>query len=157
MNADEAEAEVDVVDDDEEESEIQVDYLLNTNTKDDDHQASLYPSHVYCSPQHMIFLNLDADEPSYDIFYNPYMRSEGKLKVGDHFRNKEDCVRAIKKLHMENSDDYTIDHINVRRYVILCHSVLCMFLLAASYRKRRDSWEISLIHPPHTCTATNIS
>lgn len=29
--------------------------------------------------------------------------------------------------------------------------------MAVSYRKRSDSWEISFIHPPHTCIATNIS
>lgn len=63
---DEAEAEVGIVDD-EEESEIYVDYLLNINTEDDDHQMPLYASHVYCLPQHMKNLKLGDDELSSDI------------------------------------------------------------------------------------------
>lgn len=116
----EAEAEVDIVDDDEEESEMHIDYLLNTNTEDEDHQALMSPRHVYYPPQHMIKLNLDDNEPSSDIFYNPHMRLDGDLKVAERFCTKEECVRAIKKFHMENSVDYNIDR-------TLCRNVICMF------------------------------
>lgn len=102
-------------------------------------------------------LNLDDDEPSSDIFCNPYMRSDSELKVGDHFRTKEDYVRAMKKFHMENCVDYIMHRTYARRYAIHCRNVLCTFRLVASYRKRNDSWQISSIHPPHTCIATNIS
>lgn len=44
---------------------------------------------------------------------------KGALKVEDKFRTKKDCMRAIKKFHMENSVDYTIDRTDVRWYVIL--------------------------------------
>lgn len=83
------------------------------------------------------------------------MWSKGELKVGDNFCTKEDCVRAI--IHMENSVDYTIDCTDARRYVIVCHNVLCMFRLVAYYRKISDSWEISSIHLPHSFTTINIS
>lgn len=71
INSNEVEAEVNILDEEEKESEIKVDYLLNTNAEDDDHQASLSLSHVYCSPQHMTNLNLDDDEPFYDVFLQP--------------------------------------------------------------------------------------
>lgn len=130
---------------------------MNTNTEDGNHQASLPPSHVYCLPQHMTNLNLNGNESSSNIFYNPYMRLEDELKVGDKFHTKEDWVCAIKKFHMENSVDYTVDHTNARRYVILCRNVFCMFRLAPSYRKISVSWEISYIHLSHNWTATIIA
>lgn len=50
-DSDEAEVEVDVIDEEEEEEiETLVDHLLNNNTEDDDHQAPLPSSHVYCPP-----------------------------------------------------------------------------------------------------------
>lgn len=86
----------------------------------------------------MTNLNLDDDESSSDNFYKSYMSSDGELKVGDCLRTKEDCVRAIKKFHMQNSADYTIHRTDARRYIILCCNVPCTFWLATSYRKKRD-------------------
>ena len=45
------------------------------------------------------------------IFYNPYIQTQGSLKEGDIFHTKEDCVRAIKKYHMELSADYNVDEL----------------------------------------------
>lgn len=81
---------VDVFDTEEEESEAQVDYMLNSNTEDDD-QGLLPSSHVHYPPQYMTNMNLNEDDPSLDIFYNMYMQSKDGLKVGDMFRTKEYC------------------------------------------------------------------
>ena len=111
----EVEAEVDVVDEKEEETEIQVDHMLNNDDEDDDQPPPIPPSHVYNPPQHMTNMDLHDDETSNSVFYNPYPRSEGELKVGDMFRTKEECVLAIKKFHMNNSADFTVKRIDSRR------------------------------------------
>lgn len=74
--------------------------MVNDDTVDHE-QEPLPASHVYCPPKHMTSLNLGANEPSSDIFNNPYMQTQGSLKVGDKFHTKEDCAKAIKKHHME--------------------------------------------------------
>ena len=114
--------------------------MVNDNTNTVDHEQDPLPaSHVYCSPQHMTNLNLGVDEPSSDIFHNPYVQTQGSLKEGDIFHTKEDCARAAKKYHMELSFDYRINQTNVTRYKILCRNELCLFRLTTSYRKRSDS------------------
>lgn len=56
---------------------------------------------------------------------------------------------------MEISFDYTVYHTDVMRYVILCRNMMCIFLMAVTYWKRSDSWEIGSMDPPHTCIITN--
>lgn len=75
----------------------------------------------------MTNLNFHDDEASNDIFYNPYIRSQGELKVGDKFLTEKDCVRVIKKFHMDNSGDFTVECTDVRRYVIHYGKVICKF------------------------------
>ena len=147
---------MDAVDEEEEETEIQVDHMLNNDIEDDDQPPPIPHSHVYNLPQHMTNMDLHDDETSNSVFYNPYLRSKGELKVGDMFRTKEECLLAIKKFHMNNSTDFTVKHTDSRRYVIECRNMLCKFHLAASYKKKNDSWEIASIDPPHSCIATNI-
>lgn len=128
--------------------------MVNNDTVN--HEQEPLPSgHVYCPPQNMTNYNLGAKEPSSDIFYNSYMQTKGYLKVGDMFLTKEDCVRAIKKYHMEISADYTIDRTNVTRYKILCRNMLCMCQVTTSYQNMSDSWEIGFMGPSHTCIITN--
>lgn len=62
--------------------------MWNNNIEDDDHRVPLPPSHVYCSPQHMTNMDFHDDDTSNDIFYDPYMRPESELKVGDKFHTK---------------------------------------------------------------------
>lgn len=77
---DKEQAEVDVVDEEKEEDKILVDHMVNDDIVN--HEQNLLPSgHVYCLPQLMTNLNLGADEPSSDIFYNLYMQTKGSLKV----------------------------------------------------------------------------
>ena len=104
----------------------------------------------------MTNMDLHDDETSNSVFNNSYPRSEGELKVGDMFLTKEEFVLAIKKFHMNNSADFTMKRTDSRRYVIECRNMLCKFLLAASYKKKDDSWEIASIDPPHSCIATNV-
>jgi len=101
-------------------------------------------------------MDLHDDETSNSVFYNSYPQSKGELKVGDMFRTKEECVRAIKKFHMNNSADFIVKHIDSRRYVIEYRNILFKFRLAASHKKKSDSWEIASIDPPHNCIATNV-
>lgn len=105
----------------------------------------------------MTNLNLHDDEASNDIFYNPHMRSQGELKVGDKFMTKEDCVRVIKTYHMDNSADFTVERTDARRCVIRFCNVICKFWLVLSYKKRIDYWEITYIDPPHNFTPANIA
>ena len=130
--------------------------MLNNNIEDDDHPTPLPPSHVYNPPQHMTNMDFHDDETSNSVFYNLYSRSEGELKVGDTFRTKEECVRAIKKIHMNNSVDFTVKHTNSIRYVFECRNILCKFRLTASHKKRNDSWEIAFIDPPHNGNSSNV-
>ena len=102
----------------------------------DEEEEPLPASHVYCPPQHMTSLNLGADEPSSDIFYNPYVQIQGSLKEGDKFHTKENCVKSIKKYQMELSVDYRVERTNATRYKIYCHNEFCLFRLSASYRKK---------------------
>ena len=83
------------------------------------------------------------------------MQIQGSLKEGDKFCTKEECVRAIKKYHMELSANYRVDRTNATRYKIYCRNELCVFRLSASYQKRSDSWEIGLMGLVHTYLITN--
>ncbi|XP_058756461.1 uncharacterized protein LOC131629695 [Vicia villosa] len=111
-----------------------------------------------CYTAHMRNLNFDGDdEPSTDIFYDPYTQTDQRLKEGDRFRSKEACIMAIKRFHMANNVDFKIDRANVERYKIKCRNTDCGFRLHASYRKRSDSWVIRYISQDHTCVNTNVS
>src|SRR4051812_31107424 len=74
----------DVID---EETEIEdvVNELVNRDSEDDE-QVPVPNTHAYSPPAHFTTLNLGEDEPSSDMFYNPYMRSDEELKEGDTFR-----------------------------------------------------------------------
>jgi hypothetical protein len=148
---DDEQAEVNVPDDEEEEPEIIVDSMVNAEEEEEPIPAG----HVYCPPQHMTRLNLGSDEPSGDVWYNPYVQMQGSLKQGDTFRTKEECVKAIKKFHMELSADFRVDRTDALRYKIYCPNEHCLFKLSASYRKRKESWEIGSMGPDHTCILTN--
>ncbi|XP_058750748.1 uncharacterized protein LOC131623742 [Vicia villosa] len=103
-------------------------------------------------------LNCDGDdEPSTDIFYDPYTQTDQRLKVGDIFRSKEACIMDIKRFHMANNVDFRVDCANVERYKIYCRNTDCGFRLHASYTKRSDSWVIGYISQDHTCGNTNVS
>lgn len=77
VELDEVGAEVNVVDE-EEESEIQVDYLLNTNIEDDDHQVSLH-----------------------DIIILPHTRKCGLQEqrlLNEYMKTKRFCTKNLKKI-----------------------------------------------------------
>ena len=103
----------------------------------------------------MTSLNLGSDEPSSDIWYNPYVQMQGSLKQGDTFLTKEECVKAIKKFHMELSTDFRVDRTDALRYKVYCPNEHCLFRLSASYQKRSKSWEIGSMDPDHTCILIN--
>ncbi|KAI5405810.1 hypothetical protein KIW84_052539 [Lathyrus oleraceus] len=107
---DDEQAEVNVPDD-KEEVEIMVDSMVNA----DEEEEPIPASHVYFPPQHMARLNLGPDEPSADVWYNPYVQMQGSLKQGDTFRTKEECVKAIKKFHMQLSTDSRVDRTDTSR------------------------------------------
>ncbi|KAI5394026.1 hypothetical protein KIW84_060931 [Lathyrus oleraceus] len=58
--------------------------------------------------------------------------------------------------NMDMHDDETSTSVFYNPYVIECRNILCKFRLAASYKKKKDSWEIASIDPPHSCIATNV-
>lgn len=91
--------EVEGVDEEAEGEEEEVDHMVNNNTVSNVREP-LHAEQVYCPPEHMTRLNLEGDEPGMNIFYNPYTHTYGALQVGDMFRTKEDCVRAIKVHHL---------------------------------------------------------
>ena len=100
----------------------------------------------------MTMLNLGSDEPSSDIWYNPYVQMQGSLKQGDIFRTKKEYVKAIKKFHMQLSTDFRVDRTNTLRYKIYCLNEHCLFRLSDSYRNRSESWEIrSMGQVTHAC------
>ena len=72
---DDEQAEVNVPDDEEEEVEIMVDSMVNVDEEDE----PILVNHVYCPPQNMTRLNLGFDEPSSDIWCNPYVQMQGSL------------------------------------------------------------------------------
>ncbi|XP_058727180.1 uncharacterized protein LOC131598613 [Vicia villosa] len=150
-------AEVGVVDEEEEALEIEVDNLVNEESEDEP-EVVVPRDQVHMPPVHMRNLNFDGDdEPSTDIFYDPYTQTDQRLKVGDRFRSKEACIMAIKRFHMANNVDFRVDRANVERYKIYCRNTDCGFRLHASYRKRSDSWVIGYISQDHTCVNTNVS
>ncbi|CAK8530304.1 unnamed protein product [Lathyrus sativus] len=157
--------EVDVVDEEEEETEAMVDQMVNLfDTGDytaltpfqDIDEETLPLRHMYCPPQHMTNLQLSGDDTSSNVFYNPSQQIEGVLKVGNQYRTKEECMKAVRKFHMDNFVDFYINRNDSKRYVVVCRNTDCKFRLAASYRKRSDCWVIGSMDPPHSCT-TNIN
>ncbi|XP_058754621.1 uncharacterized protein LOC131627783 [Vicia villosa] len=149
-------AEVDVVDEEEEAPKIEVDHLVNEESEDEP-DVVVPPDQVHMPPAHMRNVNFDGDEPSSDIFYDPYTQTDARLKEGDRFRSNEECITAIKRFHMANNVDFKVDRTNVERYKIKCRNPDCGFKLGASYMKRSDSWVIGAISQDHTCVNTNVS
>ncbi|CAK8561297.1 unnamed protein product [Lathyrus sativus] len=131
------------------------DYTALTPLQDID-EETLPLRHMYCPPQHMTNLQLSVDDTSSDVFYNPSQKIEGVLKVGDQYRTKEECMKVVRKFHMDNFVDFYINRNDSKRYVVVCRNADCKFRLAASYRKRSDCWVIGTMDPPHSCT-TNIN
>lgn len=82
-------------------------------------------------------MDFHDDDTSNDIFYNSYMRLEGELKVGDRFCTKEECMRAIKKFHMDNSVDFNVKCTDSRRYVI----VACTHTPQDAYNRLSDVYK----------------
>ncbi|XP_058767025.1 probable receptor-like protein kinase At5g38990 [Vicia villosa] len=114
--------------------EVVVDDLVNRDSEDEE-QVLVPDVHAYSPPPHFTTLNLGEDEPSSDMFYNPYMRSNEELKKGDKFRSKEDCMLAIKNWHLANCVDFSVDRLNPNRCVILCRNPECGYRLMASFKK----------------------
>ena len=63
---------------------------------DDDGIPSIPANEIYTPPPHMTNFNMGGDEPSSDLFFNPYMQSDENLKEKDKFHNREECISAIK-------------------------------------------------------------
>ncbi|XP_058761084.1 uncharacterized protein LOC131634432 [Vicia villosa] len=139
----------------EDEHETEVDDMVNGESEDEQH-ISVPPDHVYEPPAHMTNLNLQGDEPSSDIFFNPYIQSDEVLKTRDKFPSKEACLRTIKKWHMARNVDFTVDRSNLERYIIIYKNHDGAFRLCASYRKRSDAWVIGSISQQHTCVNSNM-
>ncbi|XP_058726374.1 uncharacterized protein LOC131597713 [Vicia villosa] len=133
-----------------------IDSLVNEESEDEQ-DVVVPPNHMHMPPAYMRNLNFDGDEPSSDIFYDPYTQTDAQLKEADKFRSKEEYIMAIKRFHMANNVDFKVDRTNVERYKIKCRNPDCGFRLAASYRKRSDSWVIGSISQDHTCVNTNVS
>ncbi|XP_058742263.1 uncharacterized protein LOC131614722 [Vicia villosa] len=84
-------------------------------------------------------LNFDGDEPSTDIFYDPYTQTDARLKEGDRFRSKEACIMDIKRFHMANNVDFKVDRANVERSCVntnvsqdhrkLSYDIICQEIL----------------------------
>ena len=88
-------AEVDAVDEEEEDDELEFDDMVN-NDSEDDGIPCIPSNEIYTPPPHMTNFNMGGDEPSTDLFFNPYMQSDENLKEKDKFCNREECIRAIK-------------------------------------------------------------
>ncbi|XP_058726307.1 uncharacterized protein LOC131597639 [Vicia villosa] len=88
-------SEVDVINDAEKEDETLVDFMVNDDFADQEHELLLI-RHMYILPIHMTNMNLKEDEPTLDIFHISYRKTEEALKVGDIFRIEEECIRALK-------------------------------------------------------------
>ncbi|XP_058726647.1 uncharacterized protein LOC131598012 [Vicia villosa] len=133
----------DVVDEETEVEDV-VDELVNRDSEDEE-QVRVPDAHAYSPPAHFTTLKLGEDEPSSDMFYNPYMRSDEELKEGDTFRSKEDCMLAIKNWHLANCVDFKADRSNPERFTILCRNPECGYMLKASFRKKVNAWVKTII------------
>src|SRR3954467_6339649 len=147
-----------------EETDIEdvVDELVNRESEDEGDEEVPVPdrvpeTHAYSPPAHFTTLNLGEDEPSSDMFYNPYMRSSEELKEGDTFRSKDDCLLAIKNWHLANCVDFKADRSNPERVTIACKNPECGYMLKASFRKKFNAWVIRSISQAHTCVTTNMA
>ncbi|CAK8564722.1 unnamed protein product [Lathyrus sativus] len=144
--------------DGEEENEAQVDDLYTTLFEEgievniDDQCVPL--QNVFIPPAHMTTLPLSVEGTSFDWPQNPRFPAEGDLEVGYQFKNKADCVAAIKQYHMKHCVDYKVIDSDKKRYIICCRNDSCKFRLVASYRKRSELWEIGIMNPPHSCSTT---
>ncbi|XP_058722984.1 uncharacterized protein LOC131594799 [Vicia villosa] len=145
-----------VVVDEETEVEDVVDELVNRDS-DDEEQVPLPDARAYSPSAHFTTLNLGEDEPSFDMFYNPYMRSDKELKEGNTFRSKEDCMLAIKNWHLTNCVDFKAGRSNPERVTILCRNPESGYMLKASFRKKFNAWVIRSISQAHTCVNTNMA
>ena len=153
---DEQDAEHHVEDDVVDDAEDVVDDLVSRDSEDED-QVQIPIAQRYSPPGHFTTLNLGEDEPSSDMFYNPYMRSDEDLKKGDQFRTKEECLLAIKNWHLKNCVDYDVIKSNPERYVIVCKNPECGYRLMASYKKKHNAWVIGSISQAHICVNTNMA
>ncbi|CAK8574982.1 unnamed protein product [Lathyrus sativus] len=144
--------------DGEEENEAQVDDLYTTLFEEgievniDDQCVPL--ENVFIPPAHMTTLPLSIEGTSFDWPRNPRFPAEGDIEVGYQFKNKADCVAAIKQYHMKHCVDYKVIDSDKKRYIICCRNDSCKFRLVASYRKRSELWEIGIMNPPHSCSTT---
>ncbi|XP_058784552.1 uncharacterized protein LOC131659363 [Vicia villosa] len=79
---------------------------------------------------------------------------EGDIAVGNQFKTKAECVRAISKYHMKQCIDFKVNFSDKKRYEICCRNATCKFRLLASFRKRSDLWEIGIMNSLHSCSTS---
>ena len=72
-------AEVDAVDEEEEDDELEFDEMVNDDSEDDG-IPGVPANEIYIPPPHMTNFNMGGDEPSSNLFFNPYMQSDENLK-----------------------------------------------------------------------------
>lgn len=95
--------------------------------------------------------SLSSNHTSFEWLHIPRLPMEGEIVMGNLFKNKVDCVLAIKNYHMTHCVDYKVNISDKKRYQIICSNDMCKFRLLASNRKRSDLWEIGIMTPLHSC------
>ncbi|XP_050876247.1 uncharacterized protein LOC127079941 [Lathyrus oleraceus] len=148
-------------DDVEDENEAQADHYFTSLFEEGecDHveqevENAIPINQVFCPPPHMTTLGVSSGQTSLEWPCIPRIPKEGDIDVGNKFKNKVDCVFAIKNYHMTHCLDYRVNISDKKRYQISCSNDLCKFRLVASYQKRSDLWEIGIMTPPHSCSST---
>ncbi|XP_058742223.1 uncharacterized protein LOC131614679 [Vicia villosa] len=112
-----------VEENDDEETEAQVDDLFTTLFETDainEEEQQIPIEHVYCPPPHLTTLQLTEDQPSFAWPRNPRLLIEGDIAVGNQFKTKADCVRAISKYHMKQCIDFK-DHRQLSSQIMCQH------------------------------------
>ncbi|XP_058783004.1 uncharacterized protein LOC131657649 [Vicia villosa] len=110
-------AEVDVVDEEEEAPEIEVDNLVNE-------EVVVPRDQVHMPPVHMRNLNFDGDdEPSTDIFYDPYTQTDQWLHASYRKRSDSWVIGYISQDHTCVNTNVSQDHRKLS-YDISCQEIL---------------------------------
>ncbi|GMI65818.1 hypothetical protein HRI_000251100 [Hibiscus trionum] len=122
------------------------------------------PISMFQPPSHFTTVDMDAmnvpDFPHDDTIDGRVNRSDGELRIGMAFSNKEIAVAAVKQYNLRHNVETVVAKTQSTYYKAYCvqKNQGCKWKIRISDLKRAGNhWKITKLEGPHTCTVASLN